>query len=74
MCIIDVYKEEHVKKLKKMNEIPSLFFIDESSDCYNPFDTTTDSTQNYFSVLSSEEESDEESEGTKSDEIDLDEI
>ena len=75
--IIDVYKEEHVKKLKKMNEIPSLFFIDESSDCYNPFDATIDSTLNYFDVLSSDkesdEESDEESEGEKSD-IDLDEI
>ena len=67
--IIDVYKEEHVKKLKKMNEIPSLFFIDESSECYNPFDATNDSTHNYFNVLSSEEESD----GEESD-IDLDEI
>ena len=64
--IIDVYKEEHVKKLKKMKEIPSIF--EESStdyldDTFNPFDTEGQE-------LSEEEEEEEEEE----EDINLDEI
>mgnify|MGYP001312712692 CR=1 FL=1 len=79
--IIDVYKEEHVKKLKKMKEIPSLFFSEESSlDNLNPFDDVFTNSTDYFGL--SDENSDEElheeidkHKNTESDEeIDLDEI
>ena len=63
--IIDVYKEEHVKKLKKMKEIPSIF--EESSsdyldDTFNPFDIEEQE-------LSEEEEEEEEEEDINLDEI-----
>ena len=69
--IIDVYKEEQVKKLKKMKELPSIF--EESSDylddSFNPFDV--DDVDDHDVKELSEESSEEEEEEP---EINLDEI
>ena len=72
--IIDVYKEEHVKKLKKMKELPSIFEESSSSDylddSFNPFDVDDVDDVDDVTELS-EESSDEEEEEP---EINLDEI
>tara|TARA_Y100001935_G_C17129568_1_gene419891 strand:- start:35 stop:514 length:480 start_codon:yes stop_codon:yes gene_type:complete len=71
--IIDVYKEEHVKKLKKMKELPSIFEESSSSDylddSFNPFDV--DDVDDHDVKELSEESSEEEEEEP---EINLDEI
>jgi len=69
--IIDVYKEEHVKKLKKMKEIPDIFTEStELIEDYNPFDMGDDTNIN--DNIESEESDDDEDIDNGG--IDLDEI
>lgn len=72
--IIDVYKSDEVKRLKKQNEIPSLFFIEENTDVdeYNPFDVSY--SGDILSDESEEELETKEELEAKEEEIDLDEI